>query len=240
VLDIIYKDDHLVAVNKPSGLLVHRSLVDSKEKIFALQMIRNQVRQYVFPVHRLDRPTSGVLLFALSAAVAKQTSVLFQTNQITKIYLAVVRGFIPDSGIIDYPLKPVKDRRIFPYSVNNTKKAISAVTEFIRLETVELSLSVDKYPTTRYSLAKLIPKTGRRHQLRRHMKHLAHPIIGDTKYGKGVHNRFFINRLNCSGLMLAAHKMIFNHPVTGSKIVIQAPLNKNFIHIMKSFNWNNS
>ena len=236
-LEILYKNEHFVAVNKPSGLLVHRSPVDTKEKIFALQMVRDQIGQHVFPVHRLDRPTSGILLFALNSEAARQTAQLFQTGQVRKKYIAVVRGYIPEQGIINHPVKKIKDRYIRRQS-KQKNKIYQAVTNFKRLAKIELPVSVDKYPTSRYSLAELSPKTGRRHQLRQHMKHLSHPIIGDTRYGKDVHNKFFVTRFNCKGLLLAAIKMHFLHPETGADIMITATPDRNFSLILNQFNWN--
>lgn len=103
-IEIIYEDDFLVAINKEAGLLVHRSWLDKGETRFALQLTRDAVGCHVFPMHRLDRPTSGVLLFAKSAAVARSLTDAFATNNVSKQYLAVVRGFMPEQGSIDYAL----------------------------------------------------------------------------------------------------------------------------------------
>ncbi|MCD6586442.1 MAG: pseudouridylate synthase [Desulfobacteraceae bacterium] len=235
-LDILYKDEQFIAVNKPSGLLVHRSPIDKREKTFAVQMIRNQINQQVYPVHRLDRPTSGVLLFALNSEIAKKFAHLFQTGQVRKKYIAVVRGYIPEQGTIDHPLKEIKDRYI-RRKKDFTEKTYPAITKFNRLATIELPFAVDKYPTSRYSLAELSPKTGRRHQLRRHMKHLSHPIIGDTRHGKDVHNKFFLNQFNCKRLLLAAVEMGFTHPKTGIDVLITASPNRAFTLILERFNW---
>ncbi len=248
-LEILYQDDHFVAINKPSGLLVHRSPVASREKIFALQMVRDQIGQRVFPVHRLDRPTSGVLLFALSPETANLTAQLFQAGQIQKKYIAVVRGYIPERGTVDHPLKEIKDRYIKRRARQKDKpyikpeiKTYPAVTDFKQLAKIELPFAVDKYPTSRYSLVELIPKTGRRHQLRRHMKHLSHPIIGDTRYGKDIHNKFFLNQFHCKRLLLAAVEMKFIHPMTGADVVITAApdgkFDGEFSLILQQFNWN--
>lgn len=240
-LEIIYKDENFVAINKPSGLLVHRSPIDKKEKKFALQMVRNQIGQRVYPVHRLDRPTSGVLLFALNSETAKKFAHLFQTGQVQKKYIAVVRGYIPEKGTVDHPVKKIKDQYIrhqIKQKDDSNEKIYPAVTVFKQLAKIKLPFAVDKYPSSRYSLAELIPKTGRRHQLRRHMKHLSHPIIGDTRYGKDVHNKFFVNQFNCKGLLLAAVEMHFIHPETGTDVLITAAPNQTFSLILKQFNWN--
>ncbi|MFZ2632357.1 MAG: pseudouridine synthase [Desulfosalsimonadaceae bacterium] len=241
LLKIIYRDEYFIAVDKPPGLLVHRSPIDRKEKRFALQMVRNLVNRHVYPVHRLDRPTSGVLLFALSPEMLKQTAALFQAGLAAKKYLAVVRGYIPEKGTIDHPVKEIRDR--FLCRQNNkpmepSEKKPDAVTGYLRLAMVELPVSVDKYPATRYSLAALYPETGRRHQLRQHMKHVSHPIIGDTKYGKDVHNKFFAREFNCHGLLLSAVELNFTHPVTGKTVTIQVPPHPDFALILNRFNWN--
>lgn len=235
-MDIIYQDPYFVAVNKPAGLLVHRSPIDTREKRFAIQTVRNQIGRQVFPVHRLDRPTSGVLLFALASETARMTAELFQTGAIRKKYIAVVRGYADESGIIDYPLKEIRDKRIYRRNPES-ETGYPAVTEYRRLATVELAFRVDKYPTSRYSLVELFPATGRRHQLRRHMKHIAHPIIGDTKHGQYAHNAFFKERLNCGCLLLTAVELTFRHPVTGSQVTIFAELGNEFRSILKAFGW---
>lgn len=235
--EIIYQDDHFVAINKPAGLMVHRSPIDRHEKQFALQMTRDRIRQRIFPVHRLDRPTSGVLLFALNPETAKKTAHLFCSGHIEKTYLAVVRGYLPDAGIIDHPVKQVKDRYIRRQGGSDTKRH-PAVTQFKCLAKTEIPRAVDKYPTSRYSLAQLCPKTGRRHQLRQHMKHIFHPIIGDTRYGKSVHNNFFKDQFNCQRLLLAAVQMRFVHPETGKILCLSAALDHSFADIVKQFSWN--
>ena len=201
-LELVYRDEHLVAINKPAGLLVHRSHLDRYETRFALQMLRDQIGQRVYPVHRLDKPTSGILLFALSPDIARQLSLLFEQRQVHKQYLAVVRGHCPEQGEIDHPLKEQRDK-IADARMRDDKPAQEATTCFRRLATVELPGAVDRYPQTRYSLVQLSPLTGRRHQLRRHMKHIGHPIIGDAKHGKGVHNRFMAAQYGCDRLLLA-------------------------------------
>lgn len=235
-LEILFKDDHFVAVNKPAGLLVHPSPIDRREKNFAVRILRDQIGQMVYPVHRLDRPTSGVLLFALNPEISKKTALLFQTGQVWKKYIAVVRGYVPEQGTIDHPLKEVKDRYVRRRN-DLTEKTYPAVTDFKRLAAVEIPFAVDKYPTSRYSLAALFPKTGRRHQLRRHMTHISHPIIGDTRYGKDVHNKFFITQFHCKSLLLAALELAFIHPETGADMLLTATPNPDFDLIIKEFNW---
>lgn len=235
-LQIIHQDESLVAVNKPSGLLVHRSSIDSRETLFALQLVRDQIGQHVYPVHRLDKPTSGVLLFALNSEAAAALSQQFSERKICKSYLAVVRGYTDDAGSIDHPLRRIRDART---QVGQTKDAESqpALTHYKTLARHELNVAVDRYPSSRYSLVQLTPVTGRQHQLRRHMKHIGHPIIGDAKHGKGVHNRFFKAAFNSHRLLLACTRMSVFHPVTSHAIELVAQLDEPFTHILKSMGW---
>lgn len=238
-LPIIYRDEHLVAINKPSGLLVHRSEIDRHETRFAMQLVRNQLGQQVFPVHRLDKPTAGVLVFALSAEIAKKMSDIFSQHLLKKKYLALVRGHAPASIRVDHPLIEELDKYTDKKARNN-KPAQAAITEFKTLATIELPFSVDKYPSTRYSLVECNPTTGRKHQIRRHLKHISHPIIGDAKHGKGIHNRFFQEQFNCTGLMLAATELHFNHPMTLTPLKLIAPLEEKFSHRLHDFGWHNA
>ncbi|MEY3001813.1 MAG: tRNA pseudouridine(65) synthase TruC, partial [Pseudomonadota bacterium] len=189
-LKVLYQDEYLIAVYKPSGLLVHKSMLDKHETQFALQIVRDQLGRYVYPVHRLDKPTSGILLFALDEVIAKEMALLFRKGEVQKTYIAIVRGYTEDHGVIDTPLKQMLDTKEQKQK-GMTKEDQEAYTAYERIQTVELPFSVGRYATARYSLIKLTPKTGRKHQLRRHMKHIFHPIIGDTKHGRGEHNQFF-------------------------------------------------
>jgi len=236
---LIYQDEHLVAVNKPSGLLVHRSPIDRHETRFALQMVRDQVGQHVYPVHRLDKPTSGVLLFGLSSQVASVLSGQFAQGSIQKHYLAVSRGYCPTDSVIDYSLREQLDR-IADRDARKDKPAQAAVTHLKRLATVEIPIAVDRYPQSRYSLVALRPETGRRHQLRRHMKHIGHPIIGDAKHGKGVHNRFFQREYDCHRLLLACTGLQLRHPFSGKKIALLAELDAPFKRVIAAFDWQDS
>lgn len=220
-LEIVYLDHHLVVVNKPAGLLVHRSPIDKHETQFALQMVRDQIGQRVYPTHRLDKPTSGVLLFALDPQTARAVSDQFAAAHVTKTYLAVVRGFAPQSGRIDHPLKEKHDAAD-PLKARQHKPAQTAVTEYRQLAQIEWPWSVDRYATARYSLLECRPRTGRRHQLRRHLKHIDHPIIGDTTYGKGPHNRLFRERLGIHRLLLHAMQLGLTHPITGAALDFRA------------------
>ena len=235
-LEILYQDEYLVAINKPSGLLVHKSPIDKHETQFALQLVRDQIGQYVHPVHRLDKPTSGVLLFALNAEITQIMSELFRTHEVQKEYIAVVRGYTKDEDIIDYPLKQMLDTKE-QKKEGITKEAQEAQTYYERLATVELPYAVSRYPVARYSLVKLLPKSGRKHQLRRHMKHIFHPIVGDTKHGRGEHNKLFREKFSCHRLLLHSHRVTFVHPVSKEKIVIEAATDDMFERLFKAFDW---
>lgn len=222
-LTILYHDDSLVAVDKPSGLLVHRSWIAREATEFALQRVRDQIGQRVYPVHRLDRPTSGILLFAKDADTARLMTEQFAERQIDKVYHAVVRGYLAD-GVLDYPLKEELDK-IADKLADPNKSAQSALTEYRCLKQIELPFAVSKkHATSRYSLMELTPKTGRKHQLRRHMSHLRHPIIGDTNHGDGRHNRFFKQHFGLNRLLLAATTLAFEHPHTKTAVRIELPI----------------
>ncbi|MEZ5534919.1 MAG: tRNA pseudouridine(65) synthase TruC [Thiolinea sp.] len=227
MLDILYRDQHLVAISKPSGLLVHRSLIDARETRFAIQLTRDQIGQRVYPVHRLDKPTSGVLLFALDSDTARLLTEQFTAGLVQKTYLAVVRGYTDQQGCIDYPLREQLDK-IADADADQDKAAQAAVTHYQCLLQTELPYPVGRYPTTRYSLLELKPETGRKHQLRRHMKHIFHPIVGDTTHGDGRHNQFFREHFDCHRLLLHARSLRLEHPYTGGELTIYAPLPEDF------------
>jgi len=245
-LEIIYQDEYLVAVNKPAGLLVHRSMIDRHETRFALQMVRNQVGQHVYPVHRLDKPTSGVLIFALNPEIAKIMGAKFANRETCKTYLAVVRGYSETEGIIDYALKEELDKKSDKKARQDKapqdkapqdKAPQEAVTHYQRLATAELNIAVGRYATARYSLVRIQPQTGRKHQIRRHFKHIFHPIVGDTTHGDGKHNQLFRNEFDCHRLLLAATSLSFNHPVNKNKVVIQAGLDASFSAMIDALDW---
>lgn len=231
-LEIIYQDEYIVAINKPSNLLVHRSWIDKDETRFAIQMLRDQINQYVYPVHRLDKPTSGVLLFALNKEIARALSEQMQEGMFKKEYLAVVRGYTDESAEIDYALKEVLDK-MTDAKARTDKEAQEAITLYEKLAQVELPYPVGRYDTTRYSLVRLKPQTGRKHQLRRHMKHILHPIVGDTKYGRGEHNRFFREQFDCHRLLLHASQLKLIHPVSQNELILKAGLDEVFTHVVK-------
>jgi tRNA pseudouridine65 synthase len=235
-MEILYLDDHLVAVTKPAGLLVHRSAVDPRETVSALQLTRDRIGRRVYPAHRLDRPTSGVLLFALSPETASLLGAAFSARRVEKRYLAVVRGFVPEEGIIAYPLAEEHDRTT-DRRARGKKEPQEAITSFRRLALAELPLPSGGHATSRYSLMEARPLTGRKHQIRRHCKHLHHPVIGDTTHGDGFHNRQFRDHLDCSRLLLHALTLTLPHPITEESLTITAPLDEGFNRLFQRMGW---
>lgn len=211
-----------MVVDKPAGLLVHRTGLDAGETQFALQLLRDQLGRPVWPAHRLDKGTSGVLLFALDADTARVLGQAFEApDAVHKTYQAVVRGWPADSGLIDHPLRRLEDdARADRVDVQE------AQTRYRTLERYELPLPYGGFPTTRCALVELQPLTGRRHQLRRHMKHIAHPIIGDATHGKGALNRAIAEWLGMQRLWLHALRIELTHPATGHTLAIEAPLDE--------------
>ncbi len=229
-IEILYRDEHLIAVHKPAGMLVHRSPIDRSETVFAMQLTRDTIGRRVYPFHRLDKPTSGLLMFALHPEGARRMTTQLQGRTLRKRYLAVVRGHI-DQGTVDYPLVEESD----PYGdplARPDKGAQPAVTDYRCIARTELPYPVGRYPTARYSLVELYPRTGRRHQIRRHMKHLFHPVIGDTTHGDGRHNRFFREHIGCERLLLAAVGVEFRHPFSGETLQIACPLALGFQRVI--------
>ena len=236
-LAILHRDEHIVVIDKPPNLLVHRSEIDRHETRFAIQLLRDQIGQRVWPAHRLDRGTSGVLLFALSPELAGVLGRQFEAGTVEKRYWAVVRGHPPAAGVIDHPLSRQRDAYEFQGD-QSSQEAQAAVTRFRRLATTELPVMVDRYPSSRYALIELEPVTGRRHQLRRHLKHIAHPIIGDATYGKGRHNRFFAERFGCHRSLLACVELAFDHPVGERRLQIKTPVSGEFAATLAQLGWN--
>lgn len=227
-LTIVYEDESLVVIDKPSGLLVHRSWLAKDAREFALQKLRDQIGQHVFPAHRLDRPTSGLLLFAKDADTARALTTEFTERRVTKRYHAVVRGYLAD-GLLDYPLREELDK-IADKFADQDKAAQPAITEYRCLRQVELPYAVSKkHATSRYSLMELRPQTGRKHQLRRHMAHLRHPIVGDTHHGDGRHNRFFREHFASQRLLLAATGLTFQHPHKKQTVELQLSVPNEFM-----------
>jgi len=224
-LHIVFQDDHLVAINKPHGLLVHRSPIARDAEEFALQMLRDQLKRHVFPAHRLDRKTGGILLFALSKDVEKLMQQQFSCNLVGKKYLAIVRGHTPDEQEIDYPLR----------KENGTLQ--DAFTKYKTLARAELNVPLGSHPTSRYSLIEANPQTGRMHQLRKHFAHIFHPIIGDRTHGCNKQNKLFKERWELDTMLLHASQLSFKHPVTQMPVHIEAFLQDEFLRMMEVMGW---
>lgn len=217
-LRILYQDEFLVAVEKPAGFHVHPP-EDPSHRISRNQnclfLLGKQLGRYLYPVHRLDRATSGVLLFAFSSEIARDLNLALASGECRKTYFAVVRGWTEEQGVIEHALEAEQE--------GLEKK--DALTAYERVAKVELPESVGRYATARYSLVKVTPKTGRMHQIRRHFDHVRHPLIGDTVYGDGKHNKFFRERFDCPALFLKAYSIDFTHPGTGAPLRITARWN---------------
>jgi len=236
VLPILYKDHHYVAINKPAGLLVHRSPIDRNETRFAVQLLRDQIGQHVHPLHRLDKPTSGVLIFGLGSESTQRLAQLFESHAVQKSYVAVVRGHVRDTMTINHALT-LRDDSYEDRNRRNETPAQSAITEFAPIAATEQPIAFGRYNSMRFSLIKATPSTGRKHQIRRHLKHISHPIIGDANYGKGDLNRFVAANFGCSRLMLAATRLQFTHPFTNQDVVIDASVEDSFQHLLDQFGW---
>ncbi len=234
MLNIHYQDEHIVVVHKPSGLLVHRSNIDKYETEFLLQTLRDQIGHLVYPVHRLDKPTSGLMVFGLSKQAAQVLTEAFTQKEVAKSYLAVVRGFVVDQ-IIDYPLKEQLDKMTDQLACQQ-KAPQDAVTAVKVLATTTVNKPVGRYEQARFSLVSLTPHTGRKHQLRRHMAHIRHPIIGDTTHGDGKQNQFGRVHLSLHRLALLASTLQFSHPVSGQNMQFEAELDQDLEGIWQIFN----
>lgn len=229
----VYRDPWLLVVHKPAGLLVHRSPIDRHETEFALQYARAMNDgAHVYPMHRLDRPTSGLLVFARDAQTASLLGQAMMAGQVSKTYMAMVRGWLPAEGVIDHPLRDEPEDRRRKHEPQPVREAR---TLYRCLATTEIPVAIEGYASSRYSLVALFPETGRKHQLRRHMKHISHPIIGDANHGRGRHNRYFAERFGPGRLMLAATGLNFQHPVTGANLQLSVDPEDSFVQVLSIF-----
>ncbi len=222
--EIVYRDQDLIAINKPHGIAVHRSRYIGSDRVYTVQELRNQIGLKVFPCHRLDKKTSGILLFSLTQEMNSLIQKLFRENQVKKKYLAIVRGFTEDSGVVDYPL------------TNEKGKTQEAITEYKTISQSEIDIPSGKFNTSRYSLVEIYPQTGRMHQIRKHFAHIYHPIIGDRPHGCNKQNKLFKERFNMTSMMLHASELRFVHPNTVSEIIIKADLQPEFLRTRELLN----
>jgi tRNA pseudouridine65 synthase len=228
MLEILYQDDALIAVNKPAGLAVHRSKMVGNAEEFLIDILREQVGGTVYLAHRLDRATSGVLLIARSSEVAAALGEQFMGRDVHKQYLAVVRGWPePVEGVVDYPLPGSRE----------TGPRRDAQTAYRRLATVEVPIALGRYPQQRYALVLTEPATGRFRQIRKHMAHIHHPVIGDCQHGRGDHNRLYKQYFSCHRMLLHAWRLRFRHPVDGHAMELEAPLDPAYQALLARFGW---
>ena len=217
MLEILYQDEYIIAINKPSGLLVHKSFYARDASVFAVQELRNQIGgQHVYPIHRLDRKTSGVLLFALDKESLKIMNDRFATREVEKKYLAILRGWAPEEMTIDYDL------------TNDDGVKQNAITYFHRLQIAEIDLEYNNHPTSRYCLVEAIPETGRMHQLRKHFRHIFHPILGTRPHGCNKQNKLWLQTFDINKMTLHAHQLTFNHPFSNERITVNATIDDDF------------
>ncbi|MEM7371876.1 MAG: pseudouridine synthase [Bacteroidota bacterium] len=219
--EILTEDDDLIAINKPSGILVHRTTI-SEDTTFVLQLLRDQIGQRIYPVHRLDRGTSGVLLFAKHEQAASLLGEQFRHREVQKTYLAVIRGYVEERATIDYPL-----------TSSTGTKPLPSRTHYQRLSQIDYPVAIGRYPSSRLSFVNIQPETGRWHQIRRHFSHIRHPIIGDKKHGDVKHNTYFREVLGVGRLLLHASELRLRHPLREEFIHIRTDLSPEWIDVMK-------
>ncbi len=233
---IHHQDEHLLIVHKPAGLLVHRTALDRHEHDSLLDRLREWLPPAdaagLAPAHRLDKGTSGLLIFTRHAEASRQMGRLFDQGRVHKRYLALVRGWPAPTGACDHPL--ARD----PERPSQGQVHLPAATRYRRLARVEWPLSVDpRFPTARYALMEAEPLTGRRHQIRRHFKHLAHPLVGDATHGKGPHNRAVAAWTGTTRLWLLAHHLSLPHPIHGHPISCQAQPEPEWPALLQRGHW---
>ena len=224
-IEVVFEDEVLMVVSKPNRMLVHRSAMDYYEDRNLLRELSATRAERLHPAHRLDKATSGAILFAKSNEVLSYLREEFNARRVEKQYLAVVRGFTPSDGVIDAPLLADGDT-----------KEREALTRFTTLKHVEVNMSVSRYPSSRYSLVRAFPETGRYHQIRMHFDKIRHPIIGDSRHGDKKHNAMFRDQLNLEPLFLHAERLSFKHP-NGSQLTVSAPIPAHFTAILNLWNW---
>lgn len=219
-LEIIYQDEFMVVINKPNGLMVHRSPISiSNADTFAIQELRDQLGVFVYPAHRLDRKTSGLLVFALDLENLRILNAQFEAKTITKTYHAIVRGYTEPEGIIDYPL------------TNDKGKTQEAVTRYKTLMKTEVDVPFGQHSTSRYSLVEVYPESGRMHQIRKHLAHIHHPIIGDRPHGCNKQNKLFLEKWELREMLLHAVKIEIDHPVRNERLYLEASYQSEFRRI---------
>lgn len=228
--EILRHEDDFVAIDKPPGFHVHQQEDPRRrvsKSVIVLPNFRDQIQSYLYPVHRIDVGTEGVLIFALNKPSAHSLCKQFEHGTIRKTYYAIVRGYTKDEGTIDIPLE-----------LDSTGVAVESLTTYRTLARVELPHAVGKrHASARYSLVEAKPETGRYHQVRRHMARLAHPLVGDRVHGDSHHNRFFREQLGLGGLWLKAKAIEFKHPMTGESVHIESPWTPRWLNCFQQMGW---
>ena len=235
-LKVLFEDAHLLIVDKPAGLMMHPSWLDKHETDFAQARAEAHAGQKLHTLHRLDRPTSGILLFGKHPAVARNILAAFQKREIQKYYLCIARGWTADSGVIDLPLKEELDAIADRYA-RKDKPAQHAVTCFKTLDQVSLPIPVGRYDTARYSLVLVRPVTGRQHQIRKHFRKSYHHLIGDTRYGDGRHNLMVASHFDWRQLALRCVATDLKHPITGQSLAIRSGLTVEWLQLLTTWQW---
>lgn len=229
-IEIVFEDAYILCVNKPNNMLVHHAHHSRNvaEETSLLQHIENTKGIKTYPIHRLDRKTSGIILLAKETTYVAKFQELFTNDLIEKTYYGVVRGFSPEAKKID---SPVKGR-----DANVHKEAL---TYLKTLNNITLNIPVKPYDSSRYSLVELLPKTGRMHQLRVHMNKISHPLIGDTKYGDKNHDIMFDENFGWKNMFLHAGKLVFTHPFTSENLTLKTTFPKDWLALFDKFDWEN-
>ncbi|HSE13451.1 MAG TPA: pseudouridine synthase [Rudaea sp.] len=226
-IDLVYEDEALLAVNKPAGLLVHRSAIAADERDFLLERLQAQTGATLYLAHRLDRATSGVVLLAKSREIAGELGRQFMARTVEKTYLAVVRGWPEAEGAIDYALPDVRER--------SPRKP--ALTRWRLLATATVAIELGRYPEQRYALIEARPETGRYRQIRKHLHHVSHPVIGDTSHGRGDHNRLWRMHFGVHRLLLHAWRLQLVHPLSAVPLALEAPLDAVWQRVLAAMGW---
>lgn len=223
---ILFTDDNFVAINKPPGILMHRTRI-SEDNVFVVQLLRDQIGQRVYPVHRLDRATSGVLVFGKNAEASGLLGEQVMEKTVEKKYLVIVRGWVPETGTIDYALE----------DPDSGRGRLQAITHFKRLGTSEIDHAIGlRHKTARFSLVEAQLETGRRHQIRKHFAHLNYPVINDRRHGDVKHNTYFRDVFDLHRMFLHSMFMSFQHPYTQETLSISAPVDEAFeqtLHLLQ-------
>ncbi|KRA31767.1 pseudouridylate synthase [Rhodanobacter sp. Root627] len=228
MLEILHQDDALIAVNKPANLAVHRSKMVGNADTFLVDELREQIGDSVYLAHRLDRATSGVLLVARNKEIAAALGEQFMGRTVHKQYLVVVRGWPePAEGVIDYPLPGSRE----------TGPRREARTRYRQLATIEVPIALGRYPQQRYAFLLAEPESGRFRQIRKHLAHIHHPVIGDCQHGRGDHNRLYKQYFGCHRMLLHAWRLDFHHPLSGAPMTLEAPLDDAFASLLARFEW---